>query len=99
MTGFLRRLRGGDRREPKPTATPEPSAAPDQTAIDVAEAAYEHDLLREEGERMSDLVRRQLRYAEYAWKPPAQGGQRRADDGDDADDAPDERPRDSDEPA
>ena len=30
----------------------------------------------------SDLQQRQLRYAEYAWEPPAQGGTRRADDED-----------------
>jgi hypothetical protein len=29
---------------------------------------------------MTELTRRQLRYAGYAWKPPDQGGVRRADD-------------------
>ena len=29
-----------------------------------------------------DLAQRQLRYAAYAWQPPAQGGERRADDED-----------------
>jgi hypothetical protein len=27
-------------------------------------------------------MQRQLRYARYAWQPPAQGGERRADDED-----------------
>jgi hypothetical protein len=31
---------------------------------------------------LDDLARRQLRYADYAWEPPAQGGERRADDTD-----------------
>jgi hypothetical protein len=39
-------------------------------------------VLRGEQERLDDLAQRQLRYAQYAWQPPAQGGERRADDGD-----------------
>jgi hypothetical protein len=72
--GFLRRLLGGGTSEPE---TPAPL---DDAEAAAAEAAYERDLLREEQERLSELTRRQLRYAEYAWKPPDQGGARRADD-------------------
>lgn len=31
---------------------------------------------------MDELTRRQLRYASYSWTPPAEGGERRADDED-----------------
>jgi hypothetical protein len=72
--GFLRRLLGGDHS--KVDAAP----ATDTADADETEAAYERDLLREDQERLSALTRRQLRYAEYAWKPPTQGGERRADD-------------------
>ena len=44
------------------------------------EVVYERDLLREEAARLDELQQRQLRYAEYAWQPPPQGGPRRADD-------------------
>ena len=44
------------------------------------EVAYERDLLKGEAARLDDLQQRQLRYADYAWQPPAQGGSRRADD-------------------
>jgi hypothetical protein len=75
--GFLRRLLGGGRREnPEPT---EPSRKLDDAELDAAEKAYELELLRDDQDRMSDLTRRQLRYAEYAWTPPAQGGERRAE--------------------
>ena len=33
-----------------------------------------------EQERLDELQQRQLRYASYAWQPPDQGGERRADD-------------------
>jgi hypothetical protein len=39
-------------------------------------------VLREDQARFDELAQRQLRYAEYAWQPPAQGGERRADDAD-----------------
>jgi len=74
--GFLRRLLGGGQSES------DTSALLDEAEADAEEAAYERDLLRAEQERMSDLTRRQLRYSEYAWKPPDQGGERRADDRD-----------------
>lgn len=75
--GFLRRLLGGD-------ATPEaPEAAPlDRLAIDADERQHELDVLRGEQERLDELAQRQLRYAAYAWEPPRQGGERRADDRD-----------------
>ncbi|HSL34450.1 MAG TPA: hypothetical protein VK871_12415 [Candidatus Limnocylindrales bacterium] len=39
-------------------------------------------MLREEQGRLDELQERQLRYARYAWQPPSQGGERRADDAD-----------------
>jgi hypothetical protein len=72
---FLRRLLGGRATEPQ---TP----APDPAELDAEEAVYERELLREEQARMTELTRRQLRYADQAWKPPDQGGERRADDAD-----------------
>ena len=75
--GFLRRLLGGDGA--KNTQQPEPSPPLDDAELDAAEKAYELELLRDDQERMSELTRRQLRFADYAWTPPAQGGERRAD--------------------
>jgi hypothetical protein len=74
---ILRRLIGGP--GPAAPAAPPPSA----TEIADAERAYERELMRAEAERLSaDLVQRQMRYADRSWTPPAQGGERRADDGD-----------------
>ena len=81
--GFLRRLLGDGAAEP---AVEDPSPPADAAAADTEEAAYELDVLREEQARLSELVRRQMRYADYAWTPPAQGGERRADDEDRASD-------------
>jgi hypothetical protein len=39
-------------------------------------------LARSEQDRLDDLAQRQLRYADYAWQPPKQGGERRAEDED-----------------
>ncbi len=73
--GFLKRLLGG--------GEPEPAAAPvDPAQADADERAYELELARAEQDRLDELQQRQLRYAEYAWEPPAQGGERRADDAD-----------------
>ncbi len=66
--GFLRRLLGGDRGGD----------------VDAEERARELELARFEQDRVDDLVRRQQRYADRSWTPPAQGGERRADDGDKA---------------
>ena len=76
--GFLRRLLRTDRSAPAEEA---PQAVDPATA-EAEEAARELELLREEQERLDELTRRQLRYAAYAWEPPAQGGERRADDAD-----------------
>ena len=73
----LRRLFGGGAE----SASAESTAA-DPAAIAADERAYELDLLRGEQERLDELAQRQLRYAEYAWEPPRQGGERRAEDAD-----------------
>ncbi|HET7702469.1 MAG TPA: hypothetical protein VFK35_03655 [Candidatus Limnocylindrales bacterium] len=73
--GFLRRLLGdGD-----------PATAPiDPGALDEEERERELELARFEQERANDLIRRQQRFATRSWTPPAQGGERRADDADEA---------------
>jgi hypothetical protein len=76
---FLRRLLGGG----QPT---EPDAPVDPAEIDADERAHELQLLRDEQARLDALRQRQLRYADRAWTPPAQGGERRADDPDDVGD-------------
>ena len=76
--GFLRRLLGGDATPEAPEATQDV----DTTAIDADERQHELDVLRGEQERLDELAQRQLRYADYAWQPPRQGGERRADDRD-----------------
>jgi hypothetical protein len=74
--GFLRRLLGGG--DPQPS---EPDPEPlDPADLEADEREHELDLLRGEQQRLDDLTQRQLRYAQYAWQPPAQGGERRADD-------------------
>jgi hypothetical protein len=79
--GFLRRIFGGGAAA---EAADEPSSEPtDQAQLDAEERARDLELLREEQARMSELTRRQLRYAEHAWRPPDQGGERRSGDGDD----------------
>jgi len=62
-----------------------PASAPfDPADAEADERQHELDVLREEQERMDELTLRQQRYARYAWRPPAQGGERRADDGDES---------------
>ena len=73
--GFLRRLLGGQEALPE-------APAPDAAAVESEERARDLELLREEQARFDELAQRQLRYADYAWQPPAQGGERRADDAD-----------------
>lgn len=82
--GFLRRLLGGANGDPERVDDPDglAVAAPTHAESDAAERAYETALMREEQDRLDELVQRQLRYADYAWQPPAEGGERRADDGD-----------------
>jgi hypothetical protein len=90
--GFLRRLFGGDAPGDPPAEDQMPPV--DAAMVDADEAAYELEVLREEQQRLSDLARRQMRYADYAWTPLAQGGDRRADDEESAADAelPDGKP-------
>ena len=51
-------------------------------SVDETERAHELELARQEAARLDELQQRQLRFADYAWTPPAQGGERRADDED-----------------
>jgi hypothetical protein len=76
---FLRRLLGGVDAE-RPEAGNDDSTPP--VDPDEAERLHERELLMAENERLDDLRRRQLKYAGKAWTPPAQGGERRADDED-----------------
>ena len=76
---FLRRLLGGDDASGQPAAGTNGSEAPGVDA-DEAERLHERELLMSENERLDDLRRRQLKYADKAWTPPPQGGERRADD-------------------
>ena len=80
--GFLKRLFGGSS-----DSADEPAAPPSTPAdIEADERAHELDLARSEQDRLTDLQQRQLKYADHAWQPPAQGGTRRADDEDAAKD-------------
>ena len=77
---FLRRLLGGADR-PDPERAVHPAPTPGEIVAD--EQARDRELLRADAERLSDeLLQRQMRYADRSWTPPAQGGQRRADDED-----------------
>ena len=81
--GFLRRLFGGD-APAEGTSETDATEAPPDDGLDADEAEREHELelLRAEAERLDPLRQRQLRYADRAWTPPDQGGERRADDED-----------------
>jgi hypothetical protein len=82
---FLKRLFGGDGSTPAGSVTPVDPA----TALD-EENARDRELMRDEAQRLDDeLIQRQMRYADRAWTPPAQGGTRRSDD--DEGDEPGER--------
>jgi len=71
---FWRRVFGGGTAGAASAAAPAPEAPDD--------VERERRLLAEDAERLSDeLLARQLRYADRSWTPPAQGGERRADDG------------------
>ena len=74
---FLRRVLGGKEDPDVPEAAPV-----DPAELDASEREHELDVLRGEHERLDELAQRQLKYADYAWQPPAQGGERRADDTD-----------------
>lgn len=75
--GFLRRLLGGREGSDAPEVAPL-----DPAELDASEREHELEVIRAEQERLDELTQRQLRYAHYAWQPPAQGGERRADDTD-----------------
>jgi hypothetical protein len=79
--GFLRRLLGSERQNDAVADDSQPEDVLPRD-LDADERHHELDLLRGEQERLDELAQRQLRYAHYAWQPPAQGGERRADDGD-----------------
>jgi hypothetical protein len=74
--GFLKRLLGGE------SGSDEPAQPATPAEVEADERAYELDLARSEQDRLTELQQRQLKYSDYAWTPPAQGGTRRADDED-----------------
>jgi hypothetical protein len=89
--GFLRRLLGGGKAPDALNQAPDASnEAPDTLArpaepdaaldADEAERQHEREVMRAEAERLDPLRQRQLRYADHAWTPPTQGGERRSDD-------------------
>jgi hypothetical protein len=71
---ILRRLFGGTRPDADEAVDADPAE------VEAAERQYELDLLRGEQQRLDELQQRQLRYERHAWEPPAEGGERRADD-------------------
>ena len=75
--GVLRRLFGRDKSPGGALGS-----GSDAASVDADEQAHELEMLQAEQVRLDELAQRQLRYAHYAWQPPAQGGERRADDGD-----------------
>lgn len=72
---FLRRLFATE-------GTAEPDDVADPAELEAEERSHELELLRAEQDRLDPLRQRQLRYADRAWTPPSQGGDRRADDAD-----------------
>jgi hypothetical protein len=81
--GFLRRIFGGRTTGDDETTTGVDDAGEvGPVELDAEERQHELDVLRAEAERIDELTQRQLKYAEYAWQPPDQGGERRADDPD-----------------
>ncbi len=76
---FLRRMLGS-RESSDGDGSGDRTATPASGDLDADERAYELELLRAEQERLDELRLRQLRYADRAWTPPSQGGERRADD-------------------
>lgn len=82
---FLRRLFGrttDEPAEPDPVTAHDAGPAAGSTSADDDERALELELARSEQARLDELQQRQLRYAKHVWTPPAQGGERRADDED-----------------
>jgi hypothetical protein len=79
--GFLRRLLGrGERGDAREDGARADGPADATTSPEGEERAHELEMARFDQARTDDLVRRQQRYARYAWTPPSQGGDRRADD-------------------
>jgi hypothetical protein len=78
--GFLRRLLGGSDEADAAKAPAGPP--PTREELDAEERAHELELARFEQDRTSDLVRRQQRYSDQSWTPPAQGGTVRSGDAD-----------------
>jgi hypothetical protein len=82
--GFFRRLFGAE-RDAGDSPDEDEAAEPAQVSpaeLDEAERAHELEMARFEQDRTDDLIRRQQRYADRSWTPPAQGGERRSDDED-----------------
>ena len=79
--GFLRRFLGGN-LPPDGDAGADGAGPPEPSDPDEEERAHELELARFEQARSDDLIRRQQLYAERSWTPPAQGGDRRAEDAD-----------------
>ena len=77
---FLRRLLGGGGGRDEPNARDGDEPPTDPAAIDAEERAHELEMARFDQGRIDDLVRRQQRYADRSWTPPAQGGERRSGD-------------------
>jgi hypothetical protein len=80
--GFLRRLLGGGPADADAGAREVAEPPADQATLDAEERARELELARFDQDRTDDLVRRQQRFSSYSWTPPAQGGERRAEDDD-----------------
>jgi hypothetical protein len=77
---FLRRWFGGGVEAESAADSDAPTTASASVDLEAAEREHELDVMRGEQQRLDELQQRQLRYSEYAWQPPAQGGERRADD-------------------
>jgi hypothetical protein len=75
---FLRRIVGGG--EAADPVGVDDAIASEPEDVDAAERDRELEVLREEQARLDELTQRQLKYAQYSWTPPPQGGDRRADD-------------------
>lgn len=83
--GFFRRLFGAQRDggdSADEDAESAESTRVDPAELDEAERAHELEMARFDQDRTDDLIRRQQRYADRSWTPPAQGGERRSDDED-----------------
>jgi hypothetical protein len=81
--GFLRRIfGGGGTGDDDPAARLDDDGEGRSLEPDAEERKHEQDVLLSEAERLDELTHRQLKYADYAWRPPDQGGEQRADDGD-----------------